>query len=313
MSNQGTTPEEATKQESESTIQEIEVTEQQLTQQLDYTTLVKLVQQFGSILVAIGTVISLGGYVVVHSYLWLITDLQPYSILPSQYLIAGTGILIFAAILVSLLWIAFRANIILMIVFSFGVLLILIILSTRSDSTIAEAFLTLLAPLIWLGFGINVLRLIYPRLPNFLKRFIPSLNIWGFFVKTLIQPMNGLVFLTTLIIYTIILGSFYGVYIYKDMPRSFGGGLYSSVSLILEKPDDWQALDIVDANNVYKTVTLCLVTELENDYIFIDPSKNLTFTVPRSAVLSIIDIDDEEICRVSITIPSPTPQVTPIP
>jgi hypothetical protein len=295
-----------------------------------FTNINETIQQLAAIVLGAGTILSLGGYIIVQSYLKTWTDIQPYNVVPIQYLAAGAGFLFFTAVTVALIWLSFNLakgrNLLLFIMIVVGISLLA---TNLSFGTSADFWLSLVFPLaiIFMAAGLIFIvqilwKFIYwispKKLKDFFTRSVKPASQKNF---ELLSMRSFSIFVLGLI-YTILGALSYNELIYSRLPRYFGGGAFSDISIILKDPDEWYELTRAiyqTDENVNYMYGLCLLAELDDAYLVIIPivegldGQYYTITVPRASVLSIIDSDYGKTCSVNPATATPPPTTTEAP
>lgn len=68
-----------------------------------------------------------------------------------------------------------------------------------------------------------------------------------------------------------------------------GGGQPATVQLIFDEDTTLEQLDLAGATDSTQSRSVCLLTEFRESFLIYDPADSRTLTVPRDAVLSVVD------------------------
>ena len=280
------------------------------------------IQQITGLVLGLGTLLSVAGYIIVQNYLATFSQIQP-TVLPAQYLAAGAGFLFIAASIVTIVWLALNfskgKNFIIFLIFMLSLLFL-----SQHFSGVGSPFATNVVDFSTnlLYFGLIILlgqwlgKLLYSLLPSRAKNFIASRNTAKEQKPRKLLSMANFSLFVLMLTCTVIGSIMYNASIYGNLPRYLGGGAFSTVYFVLKNPEEWQSLtnNIIDPNNLSETVVVCLIAETEDVYIVgrkvnIDPLIFFTFTIPRSSVLSLVDVPiNRSYCETTSPIATTSPQ-----
>ncbi len=212
-------------------------------------------QRLISFIVGVAASLTAGGFVVVNSHLARYTDIHGYTLRPAQYLAAGVGLLVPPFLAIGIVAAAYY----------FGR---------------------------FLG---AVMRRRKPASPNdasedgddtgVLTPVVRTLDTW-----LLPESTRRLIFISGMILYTLLFGLVYGATIYGSVPRYLGGGQPQDIVLVFEDVSMPQLLNLTQDTTVpQRTGVVLLLAELNDGLLVVDTVNGQVATVKNESLLAVLD------------------------
>lgn len=272
-------------------------------------------QKFMTTVAGAASIVTLSGYIVLHSYLRAYTDIPIVGILPQFYIVAGINLAVFVSILLIYIWIGAHLG-------NWGgwlttkpiekapslkikrwiALVLLIILIIAGGKIIYDyPSIIRISALFFAPFGILIL--VYAveickgkgvdshiqKIFQFVRQ--PSL----IFIHISHSLITLSAFFLYIGFYVFFLGGTYGSVGYATLPSAIGGGKSATVQLVFRDNHDMARLNIA-INNDMQSESLCLLSITDSQYVLYHPHDKRIVIVPFDIVLTLFDSDQQLNC-----------------
>jgi hypothetical protein len=235
-------------------------------------------QNLISLVLGLIAFLSAGGFIVVNSHLARYTDILAYNINPRQYLAAGVGLLIPPMLALAVVFLGYYTG------------RFLRFLSENRQARVPSGA---------------------PKNP-LMRRVAPSIR----FFDSLVNNTNArrLIFTVGIVLYTLLFGTFYGLYVYGSIPYYLGGGRPETMVLVFKDETTPRLLDLsTDAQFANRTGTLLMLAQLEDGWLVADTTTGRVVAVPNDVLSGIMDDTIQPAVITPTTAPTFTPTITATP
>lgn len=212
----------------------------------------QVIQNIISLVLGLASLLISGGFIVVNSHLANYTGIHGYNVRPTQYLVAGIG----------LLMPLFLAATFILSIYYFG-------------RFIGAASLNIKQP--------------QPPDKEVARDSVFRTTMSKIKLTAESRRFRMLLFTMGLIIYTILFGLFYGVYVYGSVPYYLGGGRPEPMVLVFDAAETPEVLGLtVDPVEPRRTRTVLLLAELTNGVLVADTVSGRVVAVKNETLTGLI-------------------------
>lgn len=260
-----------------------------------------------ALVVGFGAILTVSGFVAVHAHIGRYTDIPHYGLTANTYLPAGFLMFFVYAvnffigwILGRLLWrslevVISRQHWTLRFITA-GIIIFLLVKVVQNlidhNELLLTGVITLLLVCTVLLFSFVV---VISGIADSPEKF-SSIKLWALtlrdpqkaLIRVFSKPFNlaGLFVVLIATFYVLLGGVFFGIVIYGNAPRAWGGGQPATVSLLFEET---AVPEIIGLGAVQESEMVCLLASTESAILVFDPVQRTTTEIDKSHLLAIRD------------------------